>query len=295
MPKGLDKFYTKPEVAKSCVDFLEDLFPQIKEETFLEPSAGQGVFLQYLPNYLALDIAPDAPNIQKQDFLTFKSEKRDYIAIGNPPFGKRSQLAINFFNKCALMCDVIALIFPVSFMKWSTHRELNHNFKLLDYMYLDENSFIFNGEDFRVRTIFQVWVRNKTKYDKGIDLRIKEKPPISHPDFKIWQFNNTAQSADTINKDWEIAVYRQGYLDYNKIFTRDNYKFIQEKMTSPTKRRQFFFIKPLTNEARKIILGMDFNLLAARNISTPGFGKGDFVSYYMELKEKRNLDKLNKN
>jgi hypothetical protein len=30
---------------------------------------------------------------------------------------------------------------------------------------------------------------------------------------------------------------------------------------------------------------MDFNALAARNTSTPGFGKGDFVSYYIELKE----------
>jgi len=29
---------------------------------------------------------------------------------------------------------------------------------------------------------------------------------------------------------------------------------------------------------------MDFNALAARNTSTPGFGKGDFVSYYIELK-----------
>jgi hypothetical protein len=29
---------------------------------------------------------------------------------------------------------------------------------------------------------------------------------------------------------------------------------------------------------------MDFNALAERNTSTPGFGKGDFVSYYTELK-----------
>jgi hypothetical protein len=29
---------------------------------------------------------------------------------------------------------------------------------------------------------------------------------------------------------------------------------------------------------------MDFNALAERNTATPGFGKGDFVSYYVELK-----------
>ena len=44
---------------------------------------------------------------------------------------------------------------------------------------------------------------------------------------------------------------RQGYHNYNEIFTRKDY---------------------------------DFNALAERNTATPGFGKGDFVSYYTELK-----------
>ena len=51
------------------------------------------------------------------------------------------------------------------------------------------------------------------------------------------------------------------------------------------KKQQFFFIKPLTETAEKLILEMDFNALAERNTATPGFGKGDFVSYYTELKE----------
>ena len=50
------------------------------------------------------------------------------------------------------------------------------------------------------------------------------------------------------------------------------------------KKQQFFFIKPLSAEAEKLILSMDFNALAERNTATPGFGKGDFVSYYTELK-----------
>ena len=54
-----------------------------------------------------------------------------------------------------------------------------------------------------------------------------------------------------------------------------------------TKKQQFFFIKPLTETARNIINIMDFNALAARNTTTPGFGKGDFVSYYTELKNKK--------
>ena len=44
------------------------------------------------------------------------------------------------------------------------------------------------------------------------------------------------------------------------------------------KKQQFFFINPLTPDAEKIILFMDFNALAERNTATPGFGKGDFVT-----------------
>jgi hypothetical protein len=86
-----------------------------------------------------------------------------------------------------------------------------------------------------------------------------------------------------VDEDWEYATYRQGYHDYNQIFTKADYDYIKEKMTG-TKKQQFFFIKPLTAAAEKTILNMDFNALAERNTATPGFGKGDFVNYYTELK-----------
>ena len=76
---------------------------------------------------------------------------------------------------------------------------------------------------------------------------------------------------------------RQGYHNYNEIFTRKDYDFILNKMTGK-KKQQFFFINLLTPDAEKIILSMDFNALAERNTATPGFEKGDFVSYYTELK-----------
>lgn len=62
--------------------------------TYLEPSAGAGAFLNFLPKYIALDIAPENENILKQDYLDYTNDKNDFITIGNPPFGKRSLLAI---------------------------------------------------------------------------------------------------------------------------------------------------------------------------------------------------------
>ena len=55
---------------------------------------------------------------------------------------------------------------------------------------------------------------------------------------------------------------------------------IQSKTVS--KNRQFFFIEPLTEQAKQFVLTADFEGLALRNTSTPGFGKADFVSYYLE-------------
>lgn len=280
---GLDKFYTQREVVRDCFEFLKDNIEIDENEIFLEPSAGAGVFLEFLPHYVALDIAPEGEFIEKQDFLKYEPNRNDFITIGNPPFGKRSSLAIDFFNRAATMSNVIAFILPVSFMKWNVQKNLSNNFSLLNLMYLAPESFTDNGKPYSVRTVFQIWVKKGSKYDKGIDLRLKKQPPISHPDFKIWQYNATPEAVKYVEEDWEIATYRQGHYDFNKLFTREDYEVIKEQMTGERKK-QFFFIKPLTEEARQIILNMDFNALAERNTATPGFGKGDFVSYYVELK-----------
>ena len=107
----LDKFYTKPHVAKECLNFLYDRFSIIKTMTFIEPSAGNGSFSSLIENCIALDIKPEAPNIKEQDFFTFTPEPGDYVTFGNPPFGKRSKMAIDFFNHAATYSKIIAFIF----------------------------------------------------------------------------------------------------------------------------------------------------------------------------------------
>ena len=283
---GLDKFYTQEHVAKQCFEFLHSQLNISENAIYLEPSAGAGSFINLLSHYIALDIAPEDDRIKKQDYLKYEVDKENFITIGNPPFGSRSKLAIDFFNKAATMSDVIAFIVPVSFMKWSVQKNLSSNFALYNYLYLEPESFTSNGKPYSVRTVFQIWVKKGSQYDNGINLRLTKQPPISHEDFKIWQYNATPESVKYIEEDWKYATYRQGYHDYNQIFTRENYDYIKGKMTADKKKQQFFFIKPLTEEAENLILNMDFNALAERNTATPGFGKGDFVSYYIERKNK---------
>ena len=269
----LDKFYTKPAIAEQCVSFLKEKLPLIGNETYLEPSAGNGSFLAYLPQFTAIDIKPEGSNIQAADFFTYSTPAD--ICIGNPPFGSRSAMAIKFFNHAAELCSIIAFILPVSFMKWGVQKQLAVEWKLYDYFYIPENAFTDNGKDYSVRCVFQIW----TKADYGQDLRLKKAPPISHPDFKIWQYNATQQAYPCVEEDWEYAVYRQGYKDYNSLFTREDYEHIKEEMN---KNIQFFFIKPLTEQAEQFVRACDFSALAERNIATPGFGKADFIGYYEE-------------
>lgn len=284
---SLDKFYTKSEVAEQCVRTLNSNLV-LDNPRFLEPSAGGGAFLPFLSKYEAYDIQPEHPQITKLDFLDFSSEYHNFVAIGNPPFGNRSKLAIEFFNKCAIYSDAIAFIVPVSFMKWSVQKELDKQFKLISLAYLEPNSFLDNGKEFKIRTVFQIWVKRESIYDSGqADIRLQKSPPISHPDLQIWQHNATLESRKYVEEDWEFATWRQGYKDYNSLFTREDYEELRDKVYNTN--LQFFFIKPLTEEARKIVLSMDFNALAERNTTTPGFGKGDFVSYYLECKDKNDL------
>ena len=166
-------------------------------------------------------------------------------------------------------------------MKWGVQKQLAAEWKLYDYFYIPENAFTDNGKDYSVRCVFQIW----TKADYGQDLRLKKAPPISHPDFKIWQYNATQQAYPCVEEDWEYAVYRQGYKDYNSLFTRKDYEHIKEEMN---KNIQFFFIKPLTKQAEQFVRACDFSALAERNIATPGFGKADFVGYYEEYLNERN-------
>lgn len=281
---NFDKFYTKPEVAQQCVDFLKG-FVNINDRICLEPSAGSGVFLPLLPKYEAYDLMPEGENIIKQDFLKLTPQYHNYITVGNPPFGSRSKLAVEFFNHAATFSDVIAFIVPVSFMKWSVQKELNNNFGLVDFFYLEPNSFMDRDKEFSVRCVFQIWMKRELMISPN--QRLLKAPPISHPDFKIWQYNATPASLKTVEENWEIATYRQGYHDYNQFFTEKDRDYIRRCMTGEETggKQQFFFIAPITEISRTVINNMDFNALAERNTSTPGFGKGDFVSYYEEIKK----------
>jgi hypothetical protein len=111
-----DKYYTSPELANYIVNKTKEIIGEENITEYLEPSAGNGVFLDLLDKpYLAYDIEPEDNRIIKQDFLTLNLfYKKGRCTIGNPPYGNRNTLSVQFYKKSIQLGDYISFILPIS-------------------------------------------------------------------------------------------------------------------------------------------------------------------------------------
>ena len=164
----LDRFYTKPSV----VDELLKIISVKDYDVVVEPSAGTGNWSSKIEDCVAIDVAPEHPDIMKGDFLKddflFEEmkEENSILVIGNPPFGKMGKSAVDFFNKAAEFADTIAFILPRSFRKETLRRRLDKNFHLIkDIDLYKKDYFIFEGNDWNTSCVFQVWIRGTEKRD----------------------------------------------------------------------------------------------------------------------------------
>lgn len=110
---------------------------------------------------MAIDIDSKLNYIHKLNFLNFDINSfkinKDIVTIGNPPFGKKSGLAIDFFNKASEFSKFICFILPKTFKKDSVINRLNRNMFLIYEHELEKNSFLFNNKNYDVPCVFQIW------------------------------------------------------------------------------------------------------------------------------------------
>lgn len=167
----IDKFYTKPNIAKLCTNALKKHIKINAADLIIEPSAGNGAFIGELKKLTCehrfYDIEPENEEIIKQDFLEFdySRDKKNYSkihVIGNPPFGRQSSVAIRFIKKSCEFCDDCSFILPKSFKKNSLKRAFPPNFHLAYEMDLPNNSFLVDGVEHDVPCIFQIWEKKET-------------------------------------------------------------------------------------------------------------------------------------
>ena len=165
---SLDRFYTKESTVFKCLSTLD----LEKYDCIIEPSAGDGAFLKYIPQTCKIysyDIAPAKEEIVQADWLSLNkaifSKYVNILVIGNPPFGQQNSLAIKFFNESASFCDEIAFILPLSFKKSSVQNKLNLFFHLKNEIMLEDASFylVNDKEDVKVPSVFQHWIKKDYK------------------------------------------------------------------------------------------------------------------------------------
>jgi hypothetical protein len=171
-----DQYYTKQAIATQCVKTILEKVPEVASYQWIEPSAGNGVFLNCLPSNidkLGIDIDPKSSGILKGDFLEWQpTTDKLRLFFGNPPFGSQSSLAKKFIQHAAEYGTVIAFILPRSFVKPSMSRAFPLLFHCLYTEELPKHSFEVNGKRYDVPCIFQIWQKKTT--EREIPQAVKE-------------------------------------------------------------------------------------------------------------------------
>lgn len=193
-----DKYYTEDALAKYCVEKTFEVLGKDIWERIIEPAAGAGAFLKFLPeNTLAYDILPDANGIVVQDYRDLVLPYiADSLVIGNPPFGRANKTSVQFVIASLKHSDFISFIQPVS--------QLNQNRTMKDTELLyseDLGEVLYSGR--KVHCCLNIYHRcndgHKTDYSiPGIYAR------------HIFRQGKYKHSDELLNNDWDFRVAAWG-------------------------------------------------------------------------------------
>lgn len=165
-----DSYFTSKDTAKKCFDLFKDTVSINSDDyTFIEPSAGEGVFYDLMPenNRIGIEIHSRRKEFIQQDYLTWypSDTTKKYIAIGNPPFGVRGAYALAFINRSFLFCDYVSFILPMSFHSNGKGTNMNRvtNAHLVYSKILEQEKFYSpdNKKEIKINTLFQIWKKGQ--------------------------------------------------------------------------------------------------------------------------------------
>ena len=193
-----DKYYTEDELAKYCVEKTFEILGD-DWERIIEPSAGAGAYLKYLPkDTLAYDILPEADGIVTADY---REVKLPYIerslVIGNPPFGRANKLSVQFVKASMRHSDYASLIQPIS--------QLNQNRTMKDTELLyseDLGKLPYSGRT--VHCCLNIYHKCKDGHKQNFDI-----PGIIECRH-IFRSGKYKHSDDILNDDWAYRVAAWG-------------------------------------------------------------------------------------
>ena len=198
MPKiDKDKYYTEDSVAQYCVEKTFEILGA-DWDRIIEPSAGEGAFLKFLPkNTIAYDIEPENDGIIQTDYREVKLPYMEKsLVIGNPPFGRANKLSVQFVKVSLTHSPYIAIIQPIS--------QLNQNRTMKDTELLyseDLGVLTYSGK--KVHCCFNIYHFCKNGHKQNYEI----------PGIKcrhIFRSGKSQHSDDILNYPWDFRVSAWG-------------------------------------------------------------------------------------
>ena len=257
--RQLDKFYTKKEIAKYCID----LIPNLEQYDFcIEPSAGNGSFSSQLNNCEAYDIEPEDKSIIKANWFDIEKKEGRFIVIGNPPFGKRNVLSKNFIkHSIDIGAETIAFILPEVFSKLSNQPKtvFPEEWRLIVEEKLPRNSFTIENKDFSIPCCFYIWTK-----EKGV-LNLRQKKIEKTEDFVFLKRGD-------LNADFSINGNSGKIKNINEITNPKSEHYIKAKNKT-------------IEELKEIFSNCNFVFLSSVNGGNAWIGQQEILkAYYDKIK-----------
>jgi hypothetical protein len=285
--RKLDKFYTNPTISKDFVEIVDKLFPLNSFDLVVEPSAGSGNILKYLPEgSIGLDIEPEGEGIIKQDFFEYDSGYHPLVnnikiaCVGNPPFGSgyMNPLAKAFFNHAATFSDVIAFIVPAKWQtSWKVQFQLNKQFNLYFTEILPKHSFVLDGQPYDVPCCMQIW--SKIERKDLVDLRIRKRPPTKHDDFDMFLTCDNVPKLPEVREQIKTQEYWEFALKYWGQIRVCNFSEVSPDTTT------HYLFKSKKPYVREIFEQIDWSRYVS-NMGAPNVGgKSLVIKAYKDKKE----------
>jgi len=288
----LDQFYTNDDVVQQCLELvaLEEY------DVIVEPSAGTGAFYMHLPSdkRVGVDLDPAYDGVIEQDYFKFVEiagacqmlpvKDKNYLVVGNPPFGKNSSLARKFFNASARFADTIAFVLPRTFRKPSTLNQLNNYFHLSKEIRLPKNSFhLPNGKAHDVPCVFQVWERYTRPRPRIATVTTCK--DFKFVDIKKQKDASPTEAAKQAQRQTATVCIRRVGAGAGGLY--DDYTTVSRDWKS------HYYIKTTKRCAEKILSQIDWDDESGKydTAGNPSISKNDLIRNYYKTKESLRKDK----
>ena len=271
------KFYLKPLVNEILDQLPPDMFTS-PDTTFLDPALGGGQFLREVIKRLRAEGHSD-DNIRSRiwgceirelrlkyavrfggvisdhlittDFLSYDWGNMKFdVILGNPPYGKNSNLAVEFLNKSGLLAPRVCFVLPRTFRKTSILNRIDPYMHLrVDHTVPDH---MFPAP---ILTCYQVW-------EKSNDLRAKIATKTAHPDFEF-------VTPDVAN----VCIGRVGAGPCGNIYLDD----FQDRSVN-----SHYFIKTKNKTVLKKLqsLSPHFRNAGTQTVGVPSLSKDELIKIY---------------